>query len=199
MTMDVKQAELEITVIRKIMEDSRRAVYNNSMQGIFWFTLTAIAVLINYLILVTGIGLKFSGLVWLMVIAVGIIFSIRIAKKEKKQLRVKTFAARILASIGIAVGIANTLFSFASVFAHAFDPFIIVPMNSMILGMAFYVISVIQQLKTFKIISLLWWAGSVYFFVFPGIHSLLFIGVMLIVSAWIPWSEEKRSQTLQVQ
>lgn len=193
--MDTKQAELEITLIKKIMEDSRSAVYSKSSQGIFWFTLTAAAVLINYLMLVTGIGIQFSGLVWLVVIIIGTILSIIIANKEKRLLKVKTFAARILASIGISVGIANMLFAFASVFAKVYDPFIIVPLNSMVLGMAFYVISVIQQLKTFKIISLLWWAGSIYFFFKPGIHSLLFLGIMLIVSAWIPWSEEKRTHT----
>ncbi len=190
--MDTKQAELEISVIKKIMEDSRSAVYNKSSQGIFWFTLTAAAVLVNYLMIVTSTGLKYSGLLWIAVTVFGTVYSVFLAKKENRIERVKTFAGRILASIGIAVGISNILFAFASIAAKAYDPFIIVSMNCMVLGMAFYVISMIQKLKSIKIISFIWWAGSVFFFFRPGIHSLLFLAVMLAVSAWVPWAEEKK-------
>jgi len=190
--MDTKQAELEISVIRKIMEDSRSAVYNKSSQGIFWFTLTAAAVLVNYLMVVTATGLKYSGLLWIAVTGFGTVYSIILAKKENRKNKVRTFAGKILAAIGISVGIANILFAFASVVARAYDPFVIVSMNAMILGMAFYVLSVIQQLKSFKILADLWWAGSVFFFFMPGIHSLLFMSIMLAASAWIPWAEEKK-------
>ena len=190
--MDTKHAELEISVIKKIMEDSRSAVYYKSSQGIFWFTLTAAAVLVNYLMVVTGTGMKYSGLIWIAVTGFGTMYSIILAKKENRKNKVKTFAGKILAAIGISVGIANILFAFASVVARAYDPFVIVSMNAMVLGLAFYVISMIQQLKSFKIISFVWWAGSVFFFFRPGIHSLLFLAAMLAVSAWVPWAEERK-------
>lgn len=190
--MDTKHAELEISVIKKIMEDSRSAVYYKSSQGIFWFTLTAAAVLVNYLMVVTGTGMKYSGLIWIAVTGFGTMYSIILAKKENRKNKVKTFAGKILAAIGISVGIANILFAFASIVARAYDPFVIVSMNAMVLGLAFYVISMIQQLKSFKIISFVWWAGSVFFFFRPGIHSLLFLAVMLAVSAWVPWAEERK-------
>lgn len=190
--MDTKQAELEISVIKKIMEDSRSAVYNKSSQGIFWFTLTSIAVLVNYLMVVLNTGIKYSGILWIAVSVFGSVYSVYLAKKEERSIKVKTFAGKILTSIGIATGIANIMFAFASLVANAFDPFVIVSMNAMILGMAFYVLSVIQQLKSFKILADLWWAGSVFFFFVPGIHSLLFMAIMLAASAWIPWAEEKK-------
>ncbi len=190
--MDTKHAELEIAVIKKIMVDSRSAVYDKSSQGIFWFTLTSVAVLVNYLMAVTGTGIKYSGLLWIAVTGFGTAYSIILAKKESRKNKVKTFAGKILAAIGISVGIGNILFAFASVAAKAYDPFVIVSMNSMALGMAFYVISMIQQLKSFKLISFLWWAGSVFFFFRPGVHSLLFLAAMLAISAWVPWAEERK-------
>lgn len=190
--MDTKQAELEISVIKKIMEDSRSAVYNKSSQGIFWFTLTSIAVLVNYLMVVLDTGIKYSGILWIAVSVFGSVYSVYLAKKEERSIKVKTFAGKILTSIGIATGIANIMFAFASLVANAFDPFVIVSMNAMILGMAFYVLSVIQQLKSFKILADIWWAGSIFFFFMPGIHSLLFMAIMLAASAWIPWAEEKK-------
>lgn len=195
--MDTKQAELEISVIKKIMEDSRSAVYNKSSQGMFWFTLTSIAVFINYLMVVLDTGLNYIGILWIAVSVFGSVYSIYLFKKEDKNSNVKTFATKILTAIGIAVGIANILFAFASIVAKAYDPFVIVSMNALILGLAFYVLGVIQQLKSFKILADLWWAGSVFFFFMPGIHSLLFMAIMLAASAWIPWAEEKK-QTKQI-
>lgn len=190
--MDTKHAELEIAVIKKIMVDSRSAVYDRSSQGIFWFTLTSAAVLLNYLMIVTDTAVSYTGLIWIAVTGFGTVYSIILAKKESRKNKVKTFAGKILAAIGISVGIANILFAFASVAAKTYDPFVIVSMNSMVLGMAFYVISMIQQLKSFKLISFLWWTGSVYFFFRPGIHSLLFLAAMLAISAWVPWAEERK-------
>jgi hypothetical protein len=191
-TMDVKNAELELSVIRKIMEDSRRAVYDTSIQGTFWVTVMAPAILVNYLMYVFGFGLKYVGLLWIGAVAIGTVGSIIIARKEKRTVRVKTFAGKLLATIGIAIGGANIIFSFASAVAKAFDPLYIVSVDSVVMGMAFYVIGVIQQLKTLKMLSFVWWAGAVFFFVFPSIHCLLFLAVILILTVWLPKFEEAR-------
>lgn len=194
--MDTKQAELELTVIRKIMEDSRRAVYDTSIQGMFWTMLMAPAILINYFMLIFNSGLHYSGLLWLVTVIAGITGSIIIANKEKRLRHTKTFAGKILATIGIAVGGANIMFAFASVVTNAFNPVYIIPVDSVALGMAFYVVGVIQQLKSLKFLTIIWWSGAVFFFVIPSFHCLLFFAVMLIVSVWIPKMEEKRASQL---
>lgn len=189
---DTKQAELELTVIRKIMEDSRRAVYDTSIQGMFWTMLMAPAILINYFMLIFETGLKYSGFLWLGTVIIGITGSILIAYKEKRIKRVKTFAGKILTTIGIAVGGANLMFAFASVIANAFNPVYIIPVDSVVLGMAFYVVGIIQQLKSLKFLAFIWWSGALFFYAVPSFHCLLFFAVMLIVSVWIPKIEEKR-------
>jgi hypothetical protein len=194
--MDEKQAELEITVIRKIMEDSRRAVYDRSIQGIFWTTVMAPAILLNYLMIVFSFGVQFIGLLWISAVLIGIAGSIIIARKEKRTVRVKTFAGKLLATIGLAAGGANIIFSFASAIAGAFDPLYLVSVDSVVLALAFYIIGVIQELKTLKLLSYAWWAGAVFFFVFPSFHCLLFLSVMLIMTVWLPQFEEKKRYKL---
>lgn len=185
-TTDIKNAELELSLIRKIMEDSRKAVYDTSMQGTFWTLVMAPAILINYLMFVLNTGLMYSGFLWLAAVLIGCIGSVVIAKKEKRVIKVKTFAGKILASIGIAAGGANLIFAIASGFIGAFKPLYIVPVDSVVLGMAFYLVGVIQQIKTLKFFALLWWAGAVFFFFFPSIHCLLFLALMLIIMVLLP-------------
>lgn len=183
---DIIQAELELSLIRKIMEDSRRAVYDTSIQGTFWTLIMAPAILINYLMFVFNTGFNYSGLLWIGAMIIGIIGSIIIAKKEKRTARVKTFAGKILASIGIAAGGANLIFGIASGFIQAFKPIYIVPVDSVVLGMAFYLVGVILQLKTFKFFAFIWWAGAVFFFFFPSFHCFLFLALMLIIMVLLP-------------
>lgn len=192
--IDIKQAELEIAVIKKIMEDSRKAVYDTSMQGIFWTAVMAPAIIVNYLMFVFHFGLQYVGLLWLAAVTIGTIGSIIIARKERRTVRAKTFAGKLLATIGIGIGCANVIFSVASAVAHAFDLVYLVSVDSVVMGMGFYVIGIIQQLKTLKMIALVWWAGAIFFFVFPSIHCLLFLAVTLILTVWLPKIEQKRKQ-----
>lgn len=190
--MDTKQAELELTVIRKLMEDSRRAGYTNSTMGVFWTTLMAITIIINYLLPAFEGWLKYTGILWLVSVSVGIIGSIIIARKEKRSVRVKTFAGKILSTVGFSIGGANVIFAFASAVAHAFNPIYIVPIDSIAMGSAFYVIGVIQQLKSLKILTLFWWAGGIFFLAVPSGHCLLYLAVMLLLSVWLSKMEEKK-------
>lgn len=192
-SINKQQAELELSLIRKVMEDSRKAVYDTSKQGTYWTLIMAPAILINYLMIITGIANEYTGLLWLAAVIAGTIGSIVIARREKKTVRVKTFAGKILTSIGIAAGGANLILGISSGFFNAFDPVYIVPADSVILGMAFYLVAVIQQIKTLKFFAFIWWAGAVFFFFFPSMHCLLFLAVMLILMVLLPKIEGSKN------
>lgn len=184
--MDTKQAELELSVIKKIMEDSRNAVYDRGIQGIFWSILIAVTLIINYIILITKTGLQFIGWSWIVLMGLGTIISLIISRNEKKKIKVTTFAGRVLTSIWVSIGVSNSMFAFASVIPHAYNPLYIIPLDSVVLGIGFYVTGTIQQIKFLKLLSFIWWTGGAYFLIFPGIHNMLFFSFMLIVSLLIP-------------
>lgn len=184
--MESEQAELELSLIKKIMEDSRNAVYDSGVQGIFWSILVAAALIINYIILVLKTGYEYIGLTWLVLMGLGTIISIIIGIKEKKRIKVKTFAGRILTSMWMSIGVSNCVIAFAAVVAHAYSPLYIIPIDSIVLGIGFFVTGTIQQLKFLKFLSWIWWAGGALFFVFPSLHSILYFSLMLIISLLIP-------------
>lgn len=194
--MDSRQVALELDIIKKIMQDSRRVVYEGSKQGTFWTIIMVPAILANYFMIIFNTGLRYTGFVWMGVVLVGIIGSIIIANKEKDNFHTKTFAGKILVAIGISVGGANVMFSLASAVFSAFKPVYIVPVDSVVLGMAFYLVGVIQQLKTLKFFGYVWWVGAVFFFIFPSMHCLLFLAIMLTAMVLLPRFEEiKKSKS----
>ncbi|HAX47838.1 MAG TPA: hypothetical protein DCX92_02520, partial [Bacteroidetes bacterium] len=102
--LNKQQAELELSLIRKVMEDSRKAVYETGKQGTFWTLVMAPAILLNYFMIIFNTGIEYTGLLWLAAVLTGTAGSVVIARKEKKTIRVKTFSGKILTSIGIAAG-----------------------------------------------------------------------------------------------
>lgn len=191
--LNKQQAELELSLIRKVMEDSRKAVYETGKQGTFWTLVMAPAILLNYFMIIFNTGIEYTGLLWLAAVLTGTAGSVVIARKEKKTIRVKTFSGKILTSIGIAAGGTNVIFAAASGFFGAFKPVYIVPVDSVVLGMAFYLVGVIQQLKSLKLFAFVWWAGAVFFFFFPSMHCLLFLAIMLVFMVFLPKIERIKS------
>ena len=190
--MKENDAELELSVIRTIMEDSRNAVYDSGIQGIFWSVLIAVILIVNYAILIMGLGYQYIGLSWFVLTLIGSVISIFISIKEKKIIRVKTFAGRILTSIWIAIGVSNTIMAFAAAVPRAFDYLYIVPLDCIVFGVGFYVCSVIIQMKLLRFLTYIWWVGGVAFIFFPSIHCLLFFSLMLIASIIIPALQNRK-------
>ncbi len=191
--LNKQQAELELSLIRKVMEDSRKAVYETGKQGTFWTLVMAPAILLNYFMIIFNTGIEYTGLLWLAAVLTGTAGSVVIARKEKNTIRVKTFSGKILTSIGIAAGGTNVIFAAASGFFGVFKPVYIVPIDSVVLGMAFYLVGVIQQLKSLKLFAFVWWAGAVFFFFFPSMHCLLFLAIMLVFMVFLPKIERIKS------
>ena len=176
--METKEAELELSVIKKIMDDSRKAAYDSGTQGIFWSIVVAVALILTYLVLISEKGLQYIGLIWLIVIFFGTIGSIWIGIKEKKKIRTKTFASRVLTSVWLSIGVSNSIFAFASAVAHAFNPVYLVALDSLVLGVGFYVTGTIQQIRLLKYLSYVWWLQGILFLIFPSIHSILSFSIM---------------------
>ena len=74
--MESKQAEAELTVIKKIMEDSRRINIDNGIHYIFWGILVTFALLINSILLITKTNVNYIGLIWFILMISGAIMKL---------------------------------------------------------------------------------------------------------------------------
>ncbi len=174
--MDTKQAELELSVIKKIMEDSRNVVCNNGWHYIFWGAVVSSALIANYIMLLLRISNEFVGWMWfVLMISAAIIAILWERRKEKKRL-VKTFAG----------GIAMFMFGFMGTISGAYNPVYICPIISTVLGVTYFTSGEIQQLKWQKRLSFGWWAGAIFLFLFPSVHTLLIFALMMIGFQTIP-------------
>ena len=184
--METKNAELELSLIKKMMEDSRRLNIDNGIHYIFWGILVTIALLINYAMVLLKVPGNYIGLAWFILMLSGALIDGIIGRRQSKSSKVTTFTSRIMGSLWFASGIAMFMYGFLGTITKAYNPVFICPIISTSLGISYFTSGSIQQIKWLQNISFGWWAGAAFMFIFPSVHTLLIFAVMMICLQVIP-------------
>ena len=183
--MDTKQAELEITLIKKIMQDSRKIIVFDGKGFIIWGVLVLIGLIGTYISITMEIS-YYVGWLWLTVIGTGWIYSLVTYWIIGSKVRVHTLAGKILGGVWLSCGIAITLIGFLGTYSGALRGWGISPMMSIILGVAYFMSGLIYGHPWVKYLSFGWWGGAVVMFLFPGLHILLIFAAMMIMFQIVP-------------
>lgn len=184
--METKNAELELSLIKKMMEDSRRLNIDNGIHYIFWGILVTIALLINYAMVLLKVPGNYIGLAWFILMLSGALIDGIIGRRQSKSSKVTTFTSRIMGSLWFASGIAMFMYGFLGTITKAYNPVFICPIISTSLGISYFTSGSIQQIKWLQNISFGWWAGAAIMFIFPSVHTLLIFAIMMICLQVIP-------------
>ncbi len=185
-TINSKQAEEELSLIRKIMDDSRKSIIDNGWHYIYWGVIVTCTLIVNYLMILNHAPGKSQGMLWFITMVSASVIETIITRRMQKKTKVRTFAGKLLSSLWSVSGICMFMLGFVGTITGAYDPIYIFPLISMVLGLAYYVSGAIQQVKWLSWISIFWWAGSVLLFVFPSVHSVLIFAGMMICFQVIP-------------
>lgn len=183
--MEKQQAELEINMIKKIMEDSRRIVIDDGAGYIVWGFLVIIALLSTYFIVLAK-QFNYIVWVWLILMGGGWIYTIFHYRKKETRAKVKTFAGKILGGVWISAGISMTLIGFVGSASGAIGGYAISPLISVILGIAYFTSGIIYMQNWIKYLSIGWWAGAVIMFLWPGVNSFLIFSAMMALLQVLP-------------
>lgn len=179
-------AEEEISVIKKIMDDSRKAVVENGWHYIYWGSIVTAALIANYLMVVYNISMYAQGMLWFVSMPAAAIVEVIIERKKVKQSKVKTFAGKLINSLWNGAGICMFILGFAGSLSGAYSAVTIFPLISIVLGMAYLISGVIQQVKWLSALCIFWWAGSILLLLYPGIHSMLVFAAMIVCFQVLP-------------
>jgi hypothetical protein len=185
-TTDNTTPEIELAVIRKIMEDSRQVVANNGIHFIFWGILVSVCLFANYYMLMTKTALDKVGMMWAAAMTLGAIADGILRKSLERKQKVLTFGGRLLGSLWTASGIAMFMFGFLGPISGAYNPIYICPVISTMLGVSYMVSGSIQQLPWLRNIALGWWIGAAAMFFLPGRHTLLVFALMMLLLQVLP-------------
>jgi hypothetical protein len=111
--MEKQQAELEINMIKKIMDDSRKIVIDDGIGYIVWGVLVMIGHLATYYAIMEKMY-NYIGWIWIILIGAGWVYSIVVNIRKEARRKVKTMAGKILGGVWISAGISMTVIGFAA-------------------------------------------------------------------------------------
>jgi len=183
--MEKQQAESEISMIKQIMDDSKRIVVDDGKGYIIWGALIVIGLLGTYFLILSKLY-NYIGWLWIVVIGSGWIFTIIINVVKGHKKKVRTFAGKILGALWFSCGITMTIVGFVGTGSGSFGAYTISPMMAVILGIAYFVTGVIYGLPWVRNIAAGWWIGAIVTFIWSGMYSLLVFAGMMIVLQIIP-------------
>jgi hypothetical protein len=184
--MDTKQAELELTLIKQMMADSRRVVADNGWHYIFWGVVVTSALIANYIMALQNVSMNTLGMMWFIAMISSAIIEGIVGRRREVKSKVKTFAGKLLGSLWTASGLSMFMLGFVGTLTGAYNPIYICSLISIVLGVAYYTSGAIQQIKWLQWLSLGWWAGAVFTFIYPSIHTLLIFAIMMVCFQVIP-------------
>jgi hypothetical protein len=196
--MTAIDAQEQLDFIKKVMEETRRDITGDGIDFLRWGILTSIGIFLTYFYILFRWPDVHIWFIWVVVIGLGWIFSIRSILKIRKA-RATSYTGRIVGRIYGGYGVASTILGFIGPLCGAYGSNYIVAVISAILGAAYYGTSLIFGSRWMAIIAVGWWCGSIIMFAFPSMHTLLLFGVMMICFQVIPGFIIYRANTKAVK
>jgi hypothetical protein len=184
--MDSTQAELEISEIKRIMNDSRRILIDDGLGFIVWGILVFFGLLGSYLSVLRVIDWGISGIGWMVLIGGGWIFTFFQVRRERKNRKAVSFAGKIAGAIWGSAGVTMTIIGFAGSYSGLVKGMGISPLMCCILALAFFVSGVVYSDKMFRYLGIGWWIGAVIMFFWQSPHTLLMFALMILVMQVLP-------------
>ncbi len=184
--MDTKQAEFELSEIKRIMEDSRRIMVDDGTGFILWGSLVALGLISSYLSVLGYLEWKVTSIAWFALIGLGWLITIFQLRKEKKERKAVSFAGKVAGAIWGSAGITMTIIGFVGSYTGLVKGMGISPLMACVLAAAFFVSGVIYNDKTFRYLSFGWWAGALVMFFWYSPHTLLLFALMILFMQVLP-------------
>ncbi len=182
--MNEKTALDELQFIRKIIEDSKKTVLDNGIEYIMWGIIVVVGLFTTNILI--NMEIKFNYLwVWVFLIGLGWTFSI-VSSLKKKNKMPRTLGQRLISTVWLSVGIGMTLLGFVGPASGAYRGVFVSPILAVLLGIAFFISGFIYDLKWMKLIPFGWWIGAIVMFIYPGMHSFIIMGSLMILFQIIP-------------
>jgi hypothetical protein len=183
--MDEQHAFEEIAYIKKIIEDSRKSIIYSGKEFIFWGILASIGMIGTEILEILHLYLNILWF-WVIIIGIGWLFAIYNYFKEQKSRRIYSFAEKIVKVVWVGCGISMALIGFLGPYTRGLHYNYINSALAAILGSAYFITGFIIDSKLLRLLSFLWWLGSILMFLFFSAYNLWIMAGMMILFQVVP-------------
>lgn len=188
--MEHAQFQEDLEYVKSMIENNRRQLLDNGINYLTTTVFVALGVIVSYIL---GINGKESLLpyIWIplifLLIVVNYYLQLKVYKKTKTK---KTFIGKIFTAVWLACGIPILLITVLHFITGLISLQAMFIAISAILGIAYYLTGIINDLKFMQYLAFGWWAGTLLSLIWAYIGKeyqlALFFSVLVVVQQFIP-------------
>lgn len=177
----------DLLFIKKIITDSQRIIAEDGHSLIFWGILVVIGQIVTYTIFKFQLFVNYFAFVWPILVGFGWIYTIILNIKKYGKQKTYTFAGKIMGALWRGVGIAAMVLGFVPALTGAINSGAYInPLICSVMGVGYMVSGYLYGKNWLSYLSYIWWAGSIYMFWFPYLHTLLLMAAMMTCLTIVP-------------
>jgi hypothetical protein len=183
--MDINQMQQEISIIKQMIEKTRRETASSGHLLIFIGIFSAIATAAIGLMGIYKLNNLIQPVVVFMVV-VNAIAGFIIASKEDREEKVKVYPKIIFWNLWIVCGITALIIVFLFPFLKVY-PFSAVPVIvCLIMGIALFMTGIIYEMKFVQWSSSAWWIGAIWMAISDSQYEFIAMVVVIIIGWVVP-------------
>ncbi|MGA7723598.1 MAG: hypothetical protein WCA84_20700 [Ignavibacteriaceae bacterium] len=186
--MDELSAQEELAFIKKVIQDSRKVIYADGKEFIYWGIIITICLIFTYFTALYPVKgpINIVSVFWFLIVCLAALGSTFFIKKKYKSSKTKSLVGQVLEKIWFANGIGMMLVAFVGGFSGAIQGIYISPLMSSFLGGSYFISGYIYGKKWVSFLAFIWWIGAAIMFIFPGLYVCLMMAAMMILLQIIP-------------
>lgn len=180
-----EQAEQDLALIRRLMEESWRDVVDRGRHSLIWGPLAAAGLVLTYLA-ATGTLEVNPATVWLVVLATGWIGSFVMGWRDGRRARACTVGGRLLSGVWISAGTTLTVVALAGMFGPLVDVHALPGLLSVVTAVPVLLTALLTSERWLVAVAAGWWGGGAVMLFAPGLYTLLLMAAMAVVLMVVP-------------
>lgn len=182
--MNSDDARADLAWIRRLMEDTRRATYVSGGYFIVWGIAIGLGLLATWL-RIAGHWQVSPFASWIACLALGAAATFWLVRNERRE-PVEAPAGRLIGQVWLAMGVSVLVLFFAGVGSGTLDGALMPALACTLTGGAVFLTGTLSGLGWLRGLAGAWWLGATAMLIWPGVHVLLLMGVMLLALYVIP-------------
>lgn len=183
--MDINQLQQDISIIKEMIEKTRRQTANSGHLFIFIGVFSALATVGIGLLEIFSLQDFFIPLLILMAVVNGITGYFIISNEEKKE-KVKDYTRIFFWNVWMVCGLSALLIVFVFPFLNVYSFGAVPIITSVLMGIALFLTGVLFEMNVIKLSSLIWWVGAILLGLYEGPYGFLIIVVVIVVGWLMP-------------
>jgi len=182
----VKNTSPEIAQIEIALAKSYRVAPFKLLLFIFWGLIVAKCCIVEWAILTYSTPINGFLYVWIPSIVFGGVCSLVYARVSFEELRRAPIISRLVRGVWGACAISMIIFSVVSIGMRQYNPFILPGIFAMLMAISYFIHSILDSRKLFKISAAGWWIASIILFYQLNIDSLAGLAVAILLFQTTP-------------